>query len=55
MAVTLTAAIRPQLQGILLTGLALAVFALAMVLAPRLKPLTLTPPRPLDAAMPAAG
>lgn len=38
MGLTLTAAVRPQLQGILLTGLALAVFATAMVLAPRLKP-----------------
>jgi prepilin-type N-terminal cleavage/methylation domain-containing protein len=36
MSLTLTAAIRPQLQGILLTGLALAVFTVGMVLAPRL-------------------
>jgi type II secretory pathway pseudopilin PulG len=36
MALTLTAAIRPQLQGILLTGLALGVFTLGMMLAPRL-------------------
>ena len=38
MALTLTAAVRPQLQGILLTGMAMVVFALAMLLAPRLKP-----------------
>jgi hypothetical protein len=37
MGLTLTAAIRPQLQGILLTGLALAVFSLGMLLAPRLQ------------------
>jgi Tfp pilus assembly protein PilE len=36
MALTLTAAVRPHLQGILLTVLALAVFTIAMVLAPRL-------------------
>jgi prepilin-type N-terminal cleavage/methylation domain-containing protein len=33
---TLTAAIRPQYQGILLTGLALGLFTVAMLLAPRL-------------------
>ena len=36
MTVTLVAAVRPQLQGILLTGMALALFLLAMTLAPRL-------------------
>jgi len=36
MAVTLAAALKPSLQGILLTGLVLALFILAMVLAPRL-------------------
>jgi hypothetical protein len=35
MALALTAAIRPNLQGILLTGLALGMFLLGMVLAPR--------------------
>lgn len=36
MSLTLTAAVRPNLQGILLTGLALGVFTVAMLLAPRL-------------------
>ena len=54
MAVTLTAAVRPHLQGILLTGLALAVFALAMLLAPRLKGFSV-PAQPREAATPALG
>lgn len=37
MAVTLAAALRPPLQGILLTGTVLALFVLAMTLAPSLK------------------
>jgi hypothetical protein len=36
MTATLVAAVRPQLQGILLTGMALALFLVAMTLAPRL-------------------
>ena len=36
MTVTLLAAVRPQLQGILMTGMALALFLVAMTLAPRL-------------------
>jgi hypothetical protein len=36
MAITLVAAVRPQLQGILLTGMALGLFLVAMTLAPRL-------------------
>lgn len=36
MSVTLLAAVRPQLQGILLTGMALGLFLVAMTLAPRL-------------------
>jgi hypothetical protein len=36
MAITLLAATKPQLQGILLTGLALGLFLVAMLLAPRL-------------------
>jgi hypothetical protein len=36
MAMSLTAAVRPQLQGVLLTSLALSVFTVAMLLAPRL-------------------
>jgi hypothetical protein len=55
MGLTLTAAVRPQLQGILLTGLALAVFAVAMVLAPRLKPLTFGTSRPERGLEPVAG
>jgi prepilin-type N-terminal cleavage/methylation domain-containing protein len=38
LALTLTAAVRPGLQGILLTALGLGLFTLAMVLAPRLMP-----------------
>jgi type II secretory pathway pseudopilin PulG len=38
MALALTAAIRPNLQGILLTGLGIGLFALGMLLAPRLHP-----------------
>jgi competence protein ComGC len=37
MALTLAAAIRPNLQGILLTGMGLGLFVVAMILAPRLK------------------
>ena len=36
MAITLVAAVRPQLQGILLTGMAMGLFLVAMTLAPRL-------------------
>ncbi|HEV2295438.1 MAG TPA: prepilin-type N-terminal cleavage/methylation domain-containing protein [Tepidisphaeraceae bacterium] len=36
MTITLIAAVRPQLQGILLTGMALGLFLVAMTLAPRL-------------------
>jgi hypothetical protein len=36
MGITLVAAVRPQLQGILLTGMALGLFLVAMTLAPRL-------------------
>jgi hypothetical protein len=44
MALTLAAAIRPNLQGILLTALALGLFVVGMLLAPRLKPLPLPSP-----------
>jgi prepilin-type N-terminal cleavage/methylation domain-containing protein len=44
MALTLTAALRPPLQGMLLTVLALASFVVAMMLAPRLKGLRIEPP-----------
>jgi hypothetical protein len=55
---TLTAAVRPQYQGILLTGLALGLFTIAMLLAPRLhaaraalrKAFT-PPPPPLEPAL----
>jgi drug/metabolite transporter (DMT)-like permease len=50
MALALTAAVRPQLQGVLLTGLALLVFTVAMVLAPRLH----VPRRPVAEAPPDA-
>ena len=50
MALALTAAVRPQLQGVLLTGLALLVFTVAMVLAPRLH----VPRRPVVEAPPEA-
>jgi type II secretory pathway pseudopilin PulG len=43
MALTLAAAIRPNLQGILLTVLALGLFVLGTMLAPRLKPLVAPP------------
>lgn len=54
MSLSLTAAVRPQLQGILLTGLTLGVFTVAMLLAPRLTvsrprtepPVTPQPPAP---------
>jgi prepilin-type N-terminal cleavage/methylation domain-containing protein len=36
MTITLLAAVRPQLQGILMTGMALGLFLVAMMLAPRL-------------------
>jgi hypothetical protein len=48
MSLTLLAATRPQLQGILLTALALGLFMMAMTLAPRLgmfAALTQPPPR----------
>jgi prepilin-type N-terminal cleavage/methylation domain-containing protein len=57
---TLTAAIRPQYQGILLTSLALGVFTVAMLLAPRLHAAQAalrealakaTPPPPAEAAL----
>ena len=38
MVVTLIAAIRPGLQGILITAVAIAVFIVAMVLLPKVKP-----------------
>jgi hypothetical protein len=47
LSLTLTAAVRPGLQGILLTALGLGLFTLAMVLAPRL-----VPAPPLRAASP---
>ena len=50
MALALTAAVRPHLQGVLLTGLALLVFTVAMVLAPRLH----VPRRPVVEAPPEA-
>jgi len=37
LAVTLIAAIHPRLQGILITGVGLALFIVAMLLMPRLK------------------
>jgi phosphatidylserine synthase len=37
LAVTLVAAIHPRLQGILITGVGIALFILAMLLIPRLK------------------
>jgi hypothetical protein len=37
MALAISAALRPQLQGMLLTGMALTLFTVAMVLAPRLQ------------------
>ncbi|HEX8524250.1 MAG TPA: hypothetical protein VF669_18490 [Tepidisphaeraceae bacterium] len=39
MTLTLTATIRPQLQGILITSLGLALFVIAMILSPRLRAL----------------
>jgi prepilin-type N-terminal cleavage/methylation domain-containing protein len=45
-AMTLTAAVRPNLQGILLTSMALGLFVLAMLLAPRIRGLEI-PPTPL--------
>lgn len=54
MAATLLAAVRPQLQGILLTGMSLGLFLVAMTLAPRLglkRPTLPTPtgPEPMPA------
>ena len=51
MAFTLAAAIRPNMQGLLLTCEAIAFFILAMVLMPRLKP-TGGHTGPTDAATP---
>jgi type II secretory pathway pseudopilin PulG len=58
---TLTAAVRPQYQGILLTALALGLFTIAMLLAPRLHAMRAAmrdalehaapPPPPIEAAL----
>jgi prepilin-type N-terminal cleavage/methylation domain-containing protein len=48
-ALTLTAAVRPNLQGILLTSLALCLFVLAMILAPRMRGETGSAPMPMPA------
>lgn len=45
MALTLMAALRPPLKGILITILAMGLFILAMILAPRLRPARPTMPR----------
>ncbi|QOV89056.1 prepilin-type N-terminal cleavage/methylation domain-containing protein [Humisphaera borealis] len=50
MTVTIAAALRPSLQGILLTGSALALFVLGMMLAPKLKWPVTQPPLPVQAA-----
>jgi hypothetical protein len=62
MAVSLTVAVRPQMQGILLTALAIGVFTVAMLLAPRLhlparetEPDTSSPPPAPPAVEPALG
>jgi hypothetical protein len=55
MALTLTAAVKPHLQGIILTGMGLGLFIIAMVLAPRMQSLrralagTAPPPAPAAA------
>ncbi len=49
LAVTLVAAIHPRLQGILITGTGMAVFIVAMLLIPRIKPEKLLPPNPQPA------
>ncbi len=55
LAITLTAAIMPRLQGILLTVLALAFFIIAMMLLPKLKLSQFISPLPARAATGATG